>query len=499
LYHGGVRPPLGSPALYLTTEGRTRRVSGRLRALAGAALVVALAVATGALALVAVVPAAGASTAALAVPHVYAGGGVLGFGDAQSIDPVPHAQLNSVVVAMATNPASTAPNQGYWLASADGGVFAGGNAGFYGSLGSLRLQGPIVAMSATPDGKGYWLAAMDGGVFAFGDAPFYGSMGGTRLNQPIVGMASTPDGKGYWLVAADGGIFSFGDATFYGSMGGIPLVAPVTGMAASSTGHGYWLVAADGGIFAFGDAPFRGSAGGVALPDPVVGMAAAPHDQGYLLVATDGDVLPFGSVGYFGSLNGGYGGNPSDVPPVAAIALTPGALGYWLVEPDGWSYSFANPPDPSPSATASGIVSVANSQVHTDPDRGAYCNPYGPCEEWCALFATWVWEQAGVPIPSYPFTGNIYNWAADNTAVLPPTAAPLPGDAVLYGTGPWSTATSLHVGLVMQAWPDGAIDTVEGDAGPAPDGSLAVVVNGPYLPSQSEVYNGMPIYAYVVP
>ena len=62
---------------------------------------------------------------------------------------------------------------------------------------------------------------MDGGVFAFGDAQFYGSMGGQPLNQPIVGMASTADGKGYWLVAADGGIFSFGDATFYGSMGGI--------------------------------------------------------------------------------------------------------------------------------------------------------------------------------------------------------------------------------------------------------------------------------------
>ncbi len=67
-------------------------------------------------------------------------------------------------------------------------------------------------MSATADGKGYWLAAMDGGVFAFGDAGFYGSMGATHLNQPIVGMASTTDGKGYWLVAADGGIFAFGDA-----------------------------------------------------------------------------------------------------------------------------------------------------------------------------------------------------------------------------------------------------------------------------------------------
>ncbi len=76
----------------------------------------------------------------------------------------------------------------------------------------LRLTGPVVAMAATPDGRGYWLAALDGGVFAFGDAGFYGSMGGQPLNKPIVGMASTPDGRGYWLVASDGGVFAFGDA-----------------------------------------------------------------------------------------------------------------------------------------------------------------------------------------------------------------------------------------------------------------------------------------------
>ena len=63
-------------------------------------------------------------------------------------------------------------------------------------------------MAATPDGAGYWLVASDGGIFAFGDAVFYGSTGGMHLNAPIVGMAPTPDGAGYWLVASDGGIFS---------------------------------------------------------------------------------------------------------------------------------------------------------------------------------------------------------------------------------------------------------------------------------------------------
>jgi hypothetical protein len=72
--------------------------------------------------------------------------------------------------------------------------------------------------------------ASDGGIFAFGDAAFFGSTGSLHLNQPIVGMAATPDGQGYWLVASDGGIFAFGDAAFLGSMGGQPLNKPIVGM-----------------------------------------------------------------------------------------------------------------------------------------------------------------------------------------------------------------------------------------------------------------------------
>ena len=124
-----------------------------------------------------------------------------------------------------------------------------------------------------PSNTGYWEVASDGGIFAFGDAPFFGSMGGMTLNKPVVGMAATPDGQGYWLVASVGGIFAFGDAGFFGSKGGMTLNRPVVGMAAPNAG-GYWLDASDGGIFAFGDAGFFGSMGGKPLNMPVVGMAA---------------------------------------------------------------------------------------------------------------------------------------------------------------------------------------------------------------------------------
>src|SRR5271166_2247246 len=123
---------------------------------------------------------------------------------------------------------------------------------------------------------GYWEVASDGGLFSFGDANFFGSMGGMPLNKPIVAMAATPDGGGYWEVASDGGLFSFGDANFFGSMGGMPLNKPIVDMWATSKGDGYWESASDGGIFAFGAAPFLGSMGGMPLNKPVVAGALVP-------------------------------------------------------------------------------------------------------------------------------------------------------------------------------------------------------------------------------
>ncbi|MEO7836053.1 MAG: prenyltransferase/squalene oxidase repeat-containing protein, partial [Acidimicrobiales bacterium] len=151
---------------------------------------------------------------------------------------------------------SYCPDDGYRLVASDGGVFAFGQARFFGSTGALRLNQPMVGMASTPSGQGYWLVASDGGVFAFGDARFLGSTGALALNQPVVGMAGTPDGGGYWLVASDGGVFAFGGARFFGSTGSLTLNQPIAGISATPAGAGYWMVGADSGIFAFGDAPF---------------------------------------------------------------------------------------------------------------------------------------------------------------------------------------------------------------------------------------------------
>jgi N-acetylmuramoyl-L-alanine amidase len=228
---------------------------------------------------------------------------------------------NAPIVAIA----ATRDGAGYWLAGRDGGVFTYGDAGFFGSAGSLHLNAPIVGMAPTPSGHGYWLVAADGGIFSYGDAGFFGSAGSLHLNAPIVGLAPTPSGHGYWLVAADGGIFSYGDASFAGSAGGLRLNEPVVGMAATPDGGGYWLVARDGGVFTYGDAVFDGSAGALALDAPVTGMAATPGGGGYWLVARDGGVFTYGDARYFGSLGG------TTLPgPVVGLAAAAGGEGYWL-------------------------------------------------------------------------------------------------------------------------------------------------------------------------
>jgi hypothetical protein len=181
--------------------------------------------------------------------------------------------------------------EGYLLVNQAGGVYATG-ALFYGSING-PLNAPIVGIAVTPDDQGYWMVASDGGVFAFGDAKYYGGMGGKHLNEPIVGMAVDDATGGYWLVASDGGVFSF-NAPFYGSTGAITLNKPIVGMEAAPDGSGYRFVASDGGVFCF-NLPFEGSLGGDPPSSPVVGMAASGTD-GYWLVEHNGVSQAFGAA-----------------------------------------------------------------------------------------------------------------------------------------------------------------------------------------------------------
>jgi hypothetical protein len=243
------------------------------------------------------------------------------------------AQVAAVVSIRTMGVAALSNGSGYLEAEANGTVGAFGSAHGLGSP-TGRLNAPIVGVAATPDGGGYWLVASDGGIFNYGDAGFYGSTGSLRLNRPVVGMAPTPDGKGYWLVASDGGIFSYGDATFSGSMGGKPLNQPVVGIADDPATGGYWEVAADGGVFSY-KAPFFGSTGSIRLNEPVVGMEASPNGMGYRFVASDGGIFNYGQASFNGST-----GSIRLAAPVVGMAADNATNGYWMAAADGGIFNF---------------------------------------------------------------------------------------------------------------------------------------------------------------
>jgi hypothetical protein len=226
-----------------------------------------------------------------------------------------------------TPPAEQASkDQGYYLVGGDGGVFAFGNAGYFGSTGDKKLNQPIIGIASKPGGTGYWLVAKDGGIFTFGGAGYFGSLGDKKLNAPILGMEPTITGNGYFLFGADGGIFTFGDAVFHGSTGDKKLNAPMIGMAVTAKGDGYWLVAQDGGVFTF-NAPFYGSTGSMKLNQPVFDMAPMPNDTGYWLVARDGGIFTFPPNGpFYGAGTGAVAGT------VIGMGTTPTGKGYWIAD-----------------------------------------------------------------------------------------------------------------------------------------------------------------------
>jgi len=125
------------------------------------------------------------------------------------------------------------------------------------------------------------------------------------------------------------------------------------------------------------------------------------------------------------------------------------------------------------------IVQIAQRELQVGVDAAnGKCLKYGPCqsEAWCALFLTWVWRQARVPIPSTAASNLIYTWAQQHTHVYPPSVMPQPGWAALEGTGPQDTSTSVHVALVERVLPGRQITLINGNW------SNAVIRTGPCRP-----------------
>ena len=227
------------------------------------------------------------------------------------------------------------------------------------------------------------------------------------------------------------------------------------------------------------------------------------------------------SCNYYGACADGL---VSYADQVMARAVEYGFHGHGDGAPGGASFAATGGGEASACGASSGsaggseIVRIAQSQLgRTESPPGSNCNPYGPCVEWCSLFVAWVWERAGVPLKGgtapYAYSGSIYEWAkaheggpfattapgdpplstpqANGARVLPPTATPAPGDAVLYGAGPQA---SDHIGIVERVFPNGEITTIDGNYGDR------VARVGPFPPAQAAARGEpAPIFGYAHP
>jgi hypothetical protein len=118
------------------------------------------------------------------------------------------------------------------------------------------------------------------------------------------------------------------------------------------------------------------------------------------------------------------------------------------------------------------VVTIAESQVgYTTDPANSYCNKFSnywgagtancpsgeSAEEWCADFAAWAWQNAGLHI-NYGYgpaqingaAVSFYDWALDNGQWHPATIGYVaaPGDVAVYGLSLGADPSAVHVAIV---------------------------------------------------
>jgi hypothetical protein len=408
----------------------------------------------------------------------------------------PASAANRTFVGVST----TAAGQGYVLTADTGETYAFGQVAYRGN--PTSFTGKIVGIATTADGQGYVAVSSAGQVYAFGSVAYRGNP--TEFLGPIAAIAVTADGQGYVVVSSAGQVYAYGSVAYRGNP--TSFTGQIVGISVTADGQGYVAVSSAGQVYAYGSVGYRGNPEG--FTGQITGVSATADGQGYVAVSSAGQVYAFGSVAYHGN-PAGFNGQ------VAGISTTADGQGYAAMSSSGQVYAYGPvvyrgngdpvpttpppaPPGP-PSSLRERIVARGLSQNGvTENPLGSNCNPYGPCEQWCADFVSWAWRNEGVTMPRQAAVGGLWGWATGHTRAA--TDRPEIGDAIVYST---TSERFAHTGIVSRVLPDGQIATVEGNAGGAVDtprgrANVAVVVSVPHAPELAFRY-GRRVYGYASP
>lgn len=136
---------------------------------------------------------------------------------------------------------------------------------------------------------------------------------------------------------------------------------------------------------------------------------------------------------------------------------------------------------------AAKIVRIAKGEVGTT-EVGHNCVPHKPyniCNPYCAVFATWVWREAGVDIPRMNYVPDVYNWAKahDKWYGTDKLNYAKPGDMIIFG----SAHNRYHIGIVDHV-DGGTVHVISGNTANPHNSRQQGVYEKPYELSGSVFY-----------
>jgi hypothetical protein len=236
--------------------------------------------------------------------------------------------------------AAAAPNGGFWVQLDDRGGPLSGTYAIDGApkFPSIPVGGNIAAI---PGQEGYWVVSGSGQIFARGSAPQLcgGQLSSCSGFQPgnriITGAAANPDGQGLWAVDDHGNVWTAGTSQSYGDVScSVACFIYPSSIVATPSGAGYYIVKSDGSVLNFGDAVNYGSSNGERPGQThdatgiALSMSRAGNVDGYWVVADCGIIKVYGHAAHLGDT----GGCPNVVPiDVTSIAALPNGRSYvWL-------------------------------------------------------------------------------------------------------------------------------------------------------------------------